>query len=596
MAFVRFFSACLLIFVFFAPGVNAQVKGLPRGHTAEELKNIEAYKSFYQVHEFSGLTNPPGLPVRSIAEWEELQAIVITWTSYKSLLAQIVLHAQEEVDVIIVCSSKSVAESQLNSYGVFPNANVKYIEVGNGGFDSIWIRDYGPNPAYLNQVDSLVLVDWIYNRNRPNDDVVSEKIADFLGITLYQTVECPEDLVHTGGNFMSDGLGQAMSSKLVLDENQFSPFVICPKNESKVDEIMEDFLGVSNYIKFEKLPYDGIHHIDMHMKLLDEETLLVGAFPDAVSDGPQIEANLQYLLDNQSTSFSNGYNIIRMPMPPCSNGQWPDDCQAAEYRTYVNALFVNKTVLVPTYGIPMDDVALDIWKQALPGYNIVGLNSADIIFSGGAVHCITKEIGVKDPLWIAHPRITELCTDFNAVIPVVAQHKSGIATVEVFYRTDTTASFQSVTLQQEVDSLYLTDLGFFPVGSTVQYYLKVTANSGKVMYRPMPAPEGYYTFDILDPCNVSSSNNPDNAFFALMDIYPNPASAITVVPVNSKIEMEAVIYLTDIAGRRLETLYEGQVRQGETNYFIHAEKYHPGTYFVVLETARGRAVRKVMIK
>lgn len=35
-------------------------------------------------------------------------------------------------------------------------------------------------------------------------------------------------------------------------------------------------MGIERYIKMQTLPYDGIHHIDMHMKLLDEETLLVG--------------------------------------------------------------------------------------------------------------------------------------------------------------------------------------------------------------------------------------------------------------------------------------------------------------------------------
>jgi len=35
--------------------------------------------------------------------------------------------------------------------------------------------------------------------------------------------------------------------------------------------------------------------LDMHMKLLDEETLLVGQYPGRVADGPQIEANLQYV-------------------------------------------------------------------------------------------------------------------------------------------------------------------------------------------------------------------------------------------------------------------------------------------------------------
>lgn len=43
---------------------------------------------------------------------------------------------------------------------------------------------------------------------------------------------------------------------------------------------MLDYLGLDRYIKMETLPYDDIHHIDMHMKLIDEETILVGQFPE----------------------------------------------------------------------------------------------------------------------------------------------------------------------------------------------------------------------------------------------------------------------------------------------------------------------------
>ena len=38
-------------------------------------------------------------------------------------------------------------------------------------------------------------------------------------------------------------------------------------------------MGIQTYILMETLPYDGIHHIDMHMKLLDEETILMAEYP-----------------------------------------------------------------------------------------------------------------------------------------------------------------------------------------------------------------------------------------------------------------------------------------------------------------------------
>ena len=144
-----------------------------------------------------------------------------------------------------------------------------------------------------------------------------EFLSDFMNINLYQTSQNPNTLVHTGGNFMSDGFGTAFSSNLVIDENEI------PENE--IDEIMQSFMGINNYIKMETLPFDGIHHIDMHMKLLDEETLLVAEYPEGLSDGPQIEENLQFILDNFTTKWGTPFNVIRIPSPPSTSGYFPGE-------------------------------------------------------------------------------------------------------------------------------------------------------------------------------------------------------------------------------------------------------------------------------
>lgn len=92
------------------------------------------------------------------------------------------------------------------------------------------------------------------------------------------------------------------------------------------------------------LPYDDIHHIDMHMKIIDEQTLLVGDLT-GIADGPQIEANLQYVLDNDSTKFGTPYDAACVPQPPSTGGLWPST--GSSYRTYANQTFVNDIILLP---------------------------------------------------------------------------------------------------------------------------------------------------------------------------------------------------------------------------------------------------------
>jgi agmatine deiminase len=43
--------------------------------------------------------------------------------------------------------------------------------------------------------------------------------------------------------------------------------------------------------------------------------------------------------------------------------------KAASYRTYTNAVFVNNTIIFPTYREEYDTTAYRIWGEICPGYN-----------------------------------------------------------------------------------------------------------------------------------------------------------------------------------------------------------------------------------
>ncbi|HMX40353.1 MAG TPA: agmatine deiminase family protein, partial [Saprospiraceae bacterium] len=443
---MRFFLLPLWAMLSFC--LAAQTPELPRYATDQERQS----PGFSPVAAAGSIEQPPSQPVRAMAEWEELQALLITWNGQTTILAEIVRAARLECKVIIACASQQVieqAKSVLISKGIDISTNVDFLLAPN---DSIWVRDYGPNCVYANDVDSLYFIDWIYNRPRPLDDVLPSKVAQHLGVPLYSTTAAPDDLVNTGGNFMSDGCGTAFASSLILDENRpANPYNVTAKTEEQIDQIMKSYMGIHRYIKMDRLPYDVIHHIDMHMKLLDEETLLVGQYPPGIADGPQIEANIQYVLSNFRSVFDQPYKVIRIPMPPGSNGAYPDT--GGPYRTFANAVFVNKTVIVPFYQLKYDTAARRIWENALPGYTVVGVNCNSIIGSLGAIHCITKEIGVADPLRIVHQPLACQENDGSAIafgLNATIQHRSGIAEAWLYYRTDTAAGWEKRPLHQGI--------------------------------------------------------------------------------------------------------------------------------------------------
>ncbi|HPF94625.1 MAG TPA: agmatine deiminase family protein, partial [Tenuifilaceae bacterium] len=177
-------------------------------------------------------TAPPAETPRTPAEWEEMQGVVITWAAYQQNLREIVRHAKQYVTVYIVCSNPTTVQNYLAEGGVNAD-NIVFVEAD---FDSVWVRDYGPQSIYLNGTNELAFVDWVYNRPRPNDDVIPSVMGTELGVPVYQMTQVPNRLTATGGNFMTDGYDQGFSSELIFEENS-------TLTEGEIDNIKYSYMG-----------------------------------------------------------------------------------------------------------------------------------------------------------------------------------------------------------------------------------------------------------------------------------------------------------------------------------------------------------------
>jgi agmatine deiminase len=565
----------LLFFLFFIQ--NSFSQDLPNWMTEQESFLWQNYK-----HPVNPLfSNPPPSSVRGIAEWEELQGLIITWTQFPLILRQIVDYAQEEGKVFIICSDSNSVKSYLQSGGV-PLYNLEFLITS---FNSIWVRDYGPWTAYSNDIDTLNIIDWIYNRPRPLDDVTPVFFANYIGAPIYQTTTPPYDLIHTGGNLMVDGHGTAFSSKLVLNENP-------SKTEAQIDEIMNKFLGTDRYIKMNTLPYDVIHHIDMHIKLLDEETLLVGQYPPGVADGPQIEANLQYVLNNFQTCYGRPYKVVRIPMPPAANGQYPP---SGDYRTYTNSMIINKTVMIPTYEYQYDTTAFRIYREAMPGYNVVGIDCNSIIPSLGAIHCIVKEVGVSDPIWISHAKMDSIVYDEDSIaVNAVIKTTSGISNASVFWTADTSLGFNYVPMQFVSGD---TAVGYIPAqtdSTEIYYYISASSNSGRTVSKPLVAPNGFYKFMVENSVtNLAEKFQPEE--FYLSQNYPNPFNPTTKIEFRIADGVFVNLKVYDVLGNEVATLVNEVKPAGSYEVELNAGRLSSGVYIYQLITRNYISTRKMLL-
>ncbi len=546
------------------------------------------------------ITTPPSNSnIRAMAEWEELQALNITWTGFPAILKQIVAAARVECQVLILTDDPTATEDYLmaSNTGGAAFADMSNITLVEGAFNTIWCRDYSANPVYGNEVDSLFMVDWLYNRPRPDDDASPELIANELSLELYATTQSPYDLMNTGGNFMCDGFGTAFASELILNENDGNgDFNITypDHSESEINDILLQFMGIDTYIKMETLPYDGIHHIDMHMKLVNEETLLISEYPDGVADGPQINANMEYVLATYNSLWDTPYDVVRIPSPPSTGGLYPDN--GGSYRTYSNAIFVNNSILFPTYREEYDTIAYRIWGEVCPGYTLVGIDcdnqNNNIISQSGAIHCITHAIGVEDPLLISHQSHDDTFDVINPyALSAYMSHRGGVNNGSVFWRINSETTWQEIAMNDLGNNNWQAAIPAQAVGTWIHYYIRGEANTGKVQVRPMPAPDGFWTFEVLGEVGV---NEIEIASFG--KVFPNPANAITCIELNFKRPENGSLYLMDVAGKKVMDIYSGSFKNGVSKYFFNASEFNAGVYRLVLQSDNGFDSQAIMIK
>ena len=96
--------------LFFVGGLHAQTNESSRvvSHGLGRLDDSPAFSPI-------GITTPPISPVRTMAEWEELQALVITWRGFSSILTEIVRVARQECTVVICCQDQAAVNAAKNT-------------------------------------------------------------------------------------------------------------------------------------------------------------------------------------------------------------------------------------------------------------------------------------------------------------------------------------------------------------------------------------------------------------------------------------------------------------------------------------------------
>ena len=427
---------------------------LPHWMTSEEQAQSETIGRDFFV------TDPPPGPIRQVAEFEPMYGGLIAYPL--GVPMALVVQMSQDAKVVVIASSQSQANSATSS---FQNSgvNMDNIEFIIASTDSHWTRDYGPWFIFDGN-DDLAVVNFPYNRPRPNDNDIPIEFAEAYSFPLYGM-----NIVQTGGNYMCDGLGQAVSTDLVYEENSIP--------NDTIHQLIDEYCGITNYHVTNDPLGDYIKHVDCWGKFLDVDKILLGRVPQSDDRYEDYEELADYFA-GQTSSWGTPLQVYRVYSPGGYSYPTP----------YTNSLILNNKVFVPQSGGQYDDDALAVYEEAMPGYQIVGVESSSW-YDTDALHCRVYEIPDKNMLYVHHmPVGNGQPTMQDVEVSAYIHPHSGEALVAdsvcVFYKDSADTGWQSVVMTDAGEMNYTATIPGFPPDTEVMYYIRALDEAGKSANHP----------------------------------------------------------------------------------------------------------------
>lgn len=461
---------------------------------------------------------------RTAAEWEPAIGTMVAWPLAVPYKLVVELAKDNHLFTLVENdSTKADAQRWYTKWGIDPLRNTFII--APQGIDAWWTRDWGPSAVFVPD-GTMYLGDGKYIYATPdsglecsdtlmfiyrdkNNNIIKTEIDDNATVPVGKRLKIPVlelPFITTGGNVLTDGLGSAFSSCILLNENKFFNVP-----EAQFYKLNEKLLGFKKYHILSNFEKFGIQHLDCFMKLLDEERILVAEPPKDHELYPIYENIVENELKKLTSFYGRPYKILRLKI---------DRYEGDHLAAYTNSIIVNKTIYVPLFQIKTDSAALQTWQEAMPGYTVKGFTYAlkDEPFldkntknkyssgygwnHGDALHCRTRAVWDRDMLFISTKRI-EKPKDSNqkniVYTTIIDYSKKGILKDKtlLYWRISGENNWRSVVLNAtENPTHFYGEIPFNNKGYTIEYYISAESKSVRKETQPRTAPLGFYTLKL----------------------------------------------------------------------------------------------------
>jgi len=319
------------------------------------------------------------LPIRLPGEWEKQKHIILVFPNASSdwkhsieeirdSYIELIKTIQKYQKCIILCKDKKELPSSLSSL-----TNIQLVEIKS---NDTWIRDFGGISIY--EGNKLKILNFEFNAwgekfEYSLDNKVNHKLKN-LGI--FNNLK-DVDFVLEGGSIDSNGDKVMLTTaKCIFNKNR-NPTL----SKEQITDKLKKLFGLRELIilKHGKLIGDDTDaHIDTLARFIDKDTIAYVKCYD--KNDPHFEE----LKQMEEELMQTKQTLLPLPLPNAiyfKKNRLP--------ATYLNFIFINSALIIPTYKDKNDEIVLKILQNFFPNKEIIGIDASIFIREHGSLHCAT---------------------------------------------------------------------------------------------------------------------------------------------------------------------------------------------------------------
>jgi agmatine deiminase len=338
---------------------------------------------------------PASLGYRMPAEWHPHASTWLTWPKdpvtwpdrvpqvqeiYLAFIAALTPHervdllvddAAVEAEVRARCRARGIDDAALTCHHV-PTA------------DS-WIRDYGPN-FLLDDEGHLAFNHWGFNAWGGKYEALLRDADVPRRLEVLKAVRRFEPgIILEGGSIDVDGHGTVLTTEQCLLNPNRNP----GRSRADIERFLREFLGTRQVIWLgEGIAGDDTDgHVDDITRFVAPDTIVTVVEEDPSDPNHAPLADNLRRLQHARDAAGRPYRIVTLPMP----GPVVDDQSERLPASYANFYIANDVVLLPVYGHPNDQRAVETLAPLFPRRRVVPIDCEPLVWGMGSIHCVTQQ-------------------------------------------------------------------------------------------------------------------------------------------------------------------------------------------------------------